>query len=286
MRLPSHMETWATFSIIDHRKPIYRQALALFDRIVVPVPSQPIGNQTEAELEQLRAEVDYLADHQAAQLVEWDSASFQEWRLPFLAEATSANINRDVFHDTRLMVAEKIASTDILAVPVYGGIDQWNNAKTTLMQVEEALTVEIMQRLPVPAGDTPLENLIALRNKPAFRSALDSLLEWKRLQAPAIFLNANRAAAMSAALKDFDKLTKSYAEAMEAEGFKKAGTVGSIFLSAFTGEFFGALKEGALALREMREPCWKNLSGMKCAPGGVIYHFAEALPNISARKQE
>jgi hypothetical protein len=26
------METWATFSVVDHRKPIYRQALALFDR--------------------------------------------------------------------------------------------------------------------------------------------------------------------------------------------------------------------------------------------------------------
>lgn len=26
------METWATFSIVDHRKPIYRQALALFER--------------------------------------------------------------------------------------------------------------------------------------------------------------------------------------------------------------------------------------------------------------
>jgi hypothetical protein len=40
------METWATFSVVDHRKPIYRQALALFDRIVVPLPPTPIGNQT------------------------------------------------------------------------------------------------------------------------------------------------------------------------------------------------------------------------------------------------
>ena len=41
------METWATFSIIDHRKPIYRQALTLFDSIVVPLPLTPIGDQTQ-----------------------------------------------------------------------------------------------------------------------------------------------------------------------------------------------------------------------------------------------
>jgi len=30
-------------------------------------------------------------------------------------------------------------------------------------------------------------------------------------------------------MRDFDKLTKAYAEAMESEGYKKAGSVGSIF---------------------------------------------------------
>jgi hypothetical protein len=33
------MQTWETFSIIDHRRPVYRQALALVDRIVVPIAS-------------------------------------------------------------------------------------------------------------------------------------------------------------------------------------------------------------------------------------------------------
>jgi hypothetical protein len=48
------METLATFSIIDHRKPIYRQALALFDRIVVSLPPKSIGDQTQEELDQPR----------------------------------------------------------------------------------------------------------------------------------------------------------------------------------------------------------------------------------------
>ena len=145
------------------------------------------------------------------------------------------------------------------------------------MQVEEALMLEILQRLPVPDDDTPLENLVRLREKPAFRKTLEDLLEWKRLRIPMIVLEPNRRAAIAAAMSDFDRLTKAYAEAMEAEGFKKGKTVGSIFFSAITGDIFGSIKEGLVAFQETREPCWKKVSEMKCAPGGVVYHFKEVL---------
>ena len=145
------------------------------------------------------------------------------------------------------------------------------------MQVEEALTVEVLQRLPVPDFDTPLEDLVKLRATPAFRRALEDMLEWKRDKAPAIVLSEDKKTAMAAAMRDFDRLTKAYAEAMESEGFKKAGTVGSIFFSLATGEVIGAIKETLVSFRETREPCWKKVSEMKCAPGAVVYHFKDAL---------
>jgi len=271
------METWATFSIIDHRRPIYRQALALFDRIVVPLPAKPIGDQTQEELDQLEAEVEYLKKSNAAEPYEWKSSQFEEWRQPFLAEALAAGFNRDPFLDTRLMLSEQLHSPDVLAIPVYGGQQQFADSRIALMQAEEALTIEIMQRLPVPEYDTPLENLVRLRETPAFRRALDDLLEWKRDKAPAIVLAEDRKDAIVAAMRDFDKLTKAYAEAMESEGYKKAGSVGSIFLSLITGEPIGAVKEALVAFREVREPCWKKVSEMKCAPAGVVYHFQETI---------
>jgi hypothetical protein len=266
------MQTWATFSIIDHRKPIYRQALALFDRIVVPLPPKPIGDQTQAELDQLRAEVDYLKQAEAAEPYQWNSAAFEEWRKPFLAEALAAGFNCEAFLDTRLMLSEQLHSPDVQAIPVYGGYPQFDSRKE-LTQVEEALTIEIMQKLPVPDYDTPLQNLVVLRARPAFRRALDDLLEWKRDKAPAIVLAEHRRSAMAAAMRDFDKLTKAYAEAMESEGYKKAQTVGSIFFAIITGEPLGAIKEALVSFRELREPSWKRVSEMKCAPGGVVYHF-------------
>ena len=64
---------------------------------------------------------------------------------------------------------------------------------------------------------------------------------------------------------------------MEAEGHKKEVTVGSIFFSIVTGEVLGAIKEGFVSYREIREPSWKKVSAMKCPPGGVVYHFSEAM---------
>jgi hypothetical protein len=274
------METWATFSVIDHRKPIYRQALALFDKIVVPLPPEPIGDQTLDELNQLQAEIEFLAEHNAATLFPWDSDAFQQWRQPYLAEAWSAKLNRDIFQDTRLMIAGEIASNDeVQAVPVYGGHDAYSNSQKNLCHPDEALTMEILQRLPVPDFDTPLEDLIHLRGNPAFRTAMGNMLEWKRREVPAIAIEVEekRPSAIAAAMRDFDNLTKKYAQAMEAEGHKRVATVGSIFFSVATGEVIGAIKEGLVTFRELKEPCWKKVSDMKCAPGGVVYHFREAL---------
>jgi hypothetical protein len=290
------METWATFSIIDHRKPLYRQALALFDRIVVPIPPKPIGNQTREELDQLSAEVDALYAAKAAVAYPWDSAEFEQWRIPYMAEALSANMNRDPYLDTRLMLAEQFKNPgehlgsrlqleeqidfqDVEAIPVHGSPESFAELCRTLGGAEQALMFEVMQKLPIPDEDTPLENLIRLRQSPAFRTALDDLLEWKRKEAPAIVLveEKGRKRALEAAMRDFDRLTKAYAEAMESEGYKKAGSVGSIFFALFTGEPLGAIKETLVSFRELREPCWKKLSEMKCAPGAVVYHFQEAI---------
>jgi hypothetical protein len=252
-------ETWATFSITDHRAPIYRQALALFDKIVVPIPKEPIANQTKDELEQLAAEVQYLEDEEAAVLQKWDSELFQEWQQTYLAEALSANLNRDAFQDTRLMLAEQFESEEVEAVPVYGDRTQYSRSKTELMQVEEALTVQITQRLPVPERDTPFAELIRLRREnDAFRTALTEMLEWKRHRAREILAEKDRASAIAAALRDFDNYTKKYADAMHAAGHQKMVVVGSILISAAMLDVPGVIKEGLVSFRELREPSWKK----------------------------
>lgn len=175
------------------------------------------------------------------------------------------------------MLVARSDSAEVQAIPVYGGQSQFLDSSTALRRelghAEEAITVEIMQRLPVPEIDTPLENLVRLRNDPAFRSALDDVLEWKQQKAPGIVLAEDRHSAIAAAMRDFDRLTKAYAAAMESQGYKKAGTVGSIFFALLKHDPVDLIKEAAVSFREIREPCWKKLTEMEFAPGGLVYHF-------------
>jgi phage-related protein len=272
------METWATFSIIDHRAPVYRQALALFDGIVVPIPPHPIGDQTAEELEQLSTEVEYLAQHGAAKAFLWSQRDFAEWRQPFLAEAAAAGLNRDAFQDTRLRVADALKLDGVQAVPVYADEPSYERARDALMAVDQVLTTKIMQRLIVPDDDTALEDLVRLRNdNEAFQQALHDLLEWKQTQVLLIAHAENRGARIEKVMKDFDRLTGQYAKTMQAAGFRRVVNVASIFLSAATGDLIGAVKEGAVGYQESIEPSWKKISEMKCAPGGVVYHFKAAV---------
>jgi hypothetical protein len=205
------METWATFSTTDHRRPIFRQALALFDRIVVPIPASPIGDQTAQELDQLEADVAYLEGYGAARRYPWRSDEFVEWRSALMAAALAQSVSRDPYLDTRLMLREKMAIEGVEAVPVYGDMDSYAAARkeigtVTWGQADHALTIGIAQMLPVPDYDTSLEDLVRLRESAGFQQAMQDLNEWKHLRIPAILLMPDHEAELRSALRDFNKL--------------------------------------------------------------------------------
>ena len=283
-------ECWATFSTIDHRSPMYRRALVLFDRIVVPMPSRPVGDQTEQELEQLAADVAYLERHDAAVGARWDSQEFQSWRRPFMAEAVAGKLNRNIFHDSRLMLMEKAelmkppGVEEVVAVPVYSGAESLQQTLDSLMSVQQALNVEIMHRLPVPADDTPLSDLVGLRRKASFMASMRDLRRWQQRVLPEIDAARSKPAAIRAAMQAFDQAVAKYREAMNDARFKKA-EVGLCVIIAIGTALAGHLTVAALAgatpklfsLRELMRPSWKQVAEKDCAFAGVVYDVQHSL---------
>ncbi|HEX8811903.1 MAG TPA: hypothetical protein VF742_07905 [Terracidiphilus sp.] len=275
------MQTWATFSTTDHRKPIYRQALALFDRIVVPVPSAPIGDQTAEELDQLEAEVEFLEHADAARRYEWDSKEYMAWRSPLMAEALARSVRRDAYMDTRIMLAKKMTTEGVEAVPVYGDMAAFGAVRdemglATWGTVNDTLTVEIARTLPVPDHDTALEDLVRLRESAAFQQAMKDLNEWKYVRIPAILLAPDHEGEIRRAVRDFNEMANKYTEAMKKQERSSLAKVFSIIVSVATADAVGAIKEGATWLNESRTPRWMELAERKYAPGGVVYQFQEA----------
>lgn len=181
-------EHWATFSIYDHRTPLYRQALLLFDRIVVPVPAAPLADLTEAELDALNADVEYLRSNDAAVSFGWDPGSFLSWQASVASEALASTLNRDPLYATRLQLAEQALPLkpkgvdSVVAVPVYRSEMAFGASSEELRNdgLQDVVLLEVvLPRLPVPVSDVPLQSIIDLRGKDSFREATFNLRKWQ-----------------------------------------------------------------------------------------------------------
>jgi hypothetical protein len=285
-------EHWGTFSIFDHRDPVFRRALVLFDRVVIPVPDRPMYDITEEELDSLSADVDYLVEHGAAVRYPWSSAAFQSWQTDVIREALSVT-PRDNLFDSRLLLQQKAVDLkpadigDVVAVPVYGARNGYDaSLKAFAGSPEQLLTLELAQYLTVPDADVPLQALVDLRARPAFRSAMDALRRWEgRVLPEALSEKTDRH--VRAAANDFANMLRRYEEAIaEAQFTKKKACVVSILALgaaasvALTGGAAIAVLSSAapalFALKEADKPCWKKVRDTDFAPAGVIYEANEA----------
>lgn len=285
-------EHWGTFSIFDHRDPVFRRSLVLFDRIVVPVPDRPIYDIDQQELDALSADVEYLVENDAAVRYPWSSADFQDWQKNVIREALSVG-PRDSLFDSRLLLQQKAgefkpkAVQDVIAVPVYGARSGYDASLNEFPgAAEQQLTLELAQHLTVPAADVPLDVLVELRARPSFRAAMASLRKWEARVLPEV-LSESAPRKVQAAASDFAHMLRRYEEAMAEARFSKQRacvvsvlSVGAAVVAAFAGaaplSVLSSAAPGLFALKEADKPCWKRVRDTEFAPAGVIYESNEA----------
>jgi hypothetical protein len=303
-------EFWGTFSIYDHRAPVFRQSLVFFDKIVVPVPEKPVGKLEAGEIDQLSKDVEFLEQRGAAKKFLWDPEEFTEWK----AEAEKAGgqdlgnfaVARRLVNDppylTRLMVSERtnqaIAkllpadASSVTAVPVYGAREKYERSAEELKaDVAQRLTVEVLlPEMPVPGPDTTFDQILSLRDKPAFQASLRALRDWQIKTLGEIVAKSKETkvvdeTTLRRAKAEFERMIERYKEAFNDVRFKKLQTAVTSAI-AFGGVMFalggpvmatlGALVSPLFSIRELMKPCWKDLQDKAFFPAGVVYE-AKAL---------
>lgn len=289
-------EYWGTFSIYDHRTAVYRQALLLFDRIVVPVPTRPVGNLTTKEIDQLASEVDYLTRHGAAKRVDWDPDAFAHWRqaednTAGHAEALARRLVNDPPHQTRLLLKASIDKqvaeacppgvVSVTAVPVYGTREKYDEASAQLKaSVEEKVALEIvMLQLPTPAPSASFDDILRVRERRTFQASLAALRNWQ-LETVRQLLQDPEEANIRRAAAGFAQMIEQYTEELREARYRKVTTavtsalsVGAAFATA-VGPAVGllaAIASPLFSFRSVFRPCWKDLREMDCFPAGVVY---------------
>lgn len=282
-------EQWGTLSIFDHREPLFLRSLVFFDRTLMPVPTQPMYDITAEEIEGLTADAEFLQAHDAAVIHSWDSAVFQEWQHDLVREALTVR-ERDSLYDSRLMLQE-LAPDDVVATPVYGARRGYEEASGKIANVPgDLLTLELTQRLSVPEAGVPLSEIVQLRSRPSFRSALQGLRKWRVSVLPDLMANPTKGAA-EAAGRDLDRMMSRYEEAMAESKMKKgrACVVSVLALgAAVTGSadvmgVFAVAAPAAFAVSDSMKPFWKEVRDKDFAAAGVLYEAQGVLDRFRSR---
>jgi hypothetical protein len=300
-------EYWATFSIYDHRTPLYRQALLLFDRIVVPIPSREFGGLKNPEIERLRSEVQFLEKQGAAKSIEWDPDEFAVWRSQAEkrevghSEALARRLAGDPPYLTRLQLKEKTEERaaklvgekgiSVLAVPVYGSRQNYNAATAQLKDyLREQLTLQVLlKQVPVPAERVAFEDILRLRNRKSFQASLSALRKWQRDTLREL-LEEKSEASIQRAVDDFSNKVTKYEEHLKDAKYEKVTTAVSSMLAvggamtALAGPVLGTLAALAgplFSIKKLLKPCWKDIEEKECFPAGVIYESRA----VAARKK-
>ena len=281
-------EYWGTLSIYDHRDPIFVTSLILFDRIIIPIPDKAIDALTVEEIDQLSADAAFLQSNGAAIIYNFKESEFRNWQDDVIREVLTVK-KSDSLYDTRLMLQTKAEDFkpkdvyEITAIPVYGAREKFTDIYTKINPLpQKNLLLELSQFISVPKDKSSLGDIIDLRQRDTFTSALRALREWQLEKLPKV-VEAGSEKEVLLAKEEFEFMLKRYEEEISKGRFDKKKVVitsllalGALF-SAAAGEVTTAiaLMSGAAPnlfdLKESFSPSWKDLRDTKFEPAGVIY---------------
>src|SRR6266487_6062 len=290
-------EYWATFSIYDHRRnDLYRNSLILFDRVVIPVPTERVGSLEAEEIETLTSEVEYLEREGAAVKFDWDPREFNEWQKKTIdneavdSEALAKVLVKDPPYATRLQLSQGYNNLisnllpqgveSVTAVPVYGTRERYEAVTRELYSAERSIFEIVFSQLPMPTSDTSLEDIVRLRHSHQFQDSLYQLRKWQTEILHDLLQQNNDARVTRAAARDLERWVKQYDEAITEANIKKVqtGVISRLAIGASLATGAGpliaslaAIAPPLISFRELIKPSWKEVSDKECAPAGVIY---------------
>ena len=294
---------WASFSIYDYRTPRFRQALVLFDKVVIPVPDKPVvgsrGEISSEDIDRLSADISFLERNGAAIGLLWNKDEFIAWKDEQSGEALAQLLDRDRELATRLQVQasvqKSLAAKQLITgsgydakpvagatvVPVYAQLKEYERSWR-----EEAASADVFEivaaELPMPDDDEDLERIIDLRDRNTFRAFMPSFRQWQEqvtirlLEAadPVVRRHQIRLATLELrdAIEKFQRAVEDAKFKRLVKGITLPLIVGSAFLGHAEPLATGFLEHGPelFSIRSLVQPWWRPLLEKECALAGVI----------------
>jgi hypothetical protein len=295
-------QMWATFSIYDQQSPsIYKPSILLFDKVVMPVPTKPHGTLTQEQLQEMAADAEFLRQHGAGVVFEWNPAEFDAWQREseehpgVESEALAFALSQaDAPLKTRLQLADAVRKKlskeqqgPVRAIPVYGSPERVTAVAEVATQdfglsPQWTTFAVVMKVMCIPDERASLQDLVSLREKPYFQGALNALREWQEEKAYQLVERPDRMNAERLA-DEFARHLAKYNKAVDDANLEKKWTAVAIMFSV-GGALLGAAAGGPplaavcgtlgplVAGRNLMKPAWAAAEGREFELAGVAYH--------------
>jgi hypothetical protein len=277
---------------------MFIRSLLLFDRIVIPIPNNPIHELTLEELDQLRSDAKYLQDHGAATVFEWQPTAFDDYLKDRMKEALAVGTG-DLLYESRLLLqkhADELKPDGVMevtAVPIYGARERFEEAYREINAIEQQqLMVQLGQLISVPEAGAPLEDIIRLRESKQFETARLAFRNWQFKKLPEEIAYEKSAKMVALAVEDYKRMLTDYEGAMSSGRFSKIkGAVTAILaLASGTSAMLGhtqtaiAFLSGAapniFSLKGFFAPRWKDFKDKSYAPAAVVFSANQTLTDL------
>jgi len=296
---------WGILAPNDHRKPLFRTSLLLFDQLVVP-DSPLISNDLSAqEIDQFCADIDYLSGQGAVQQFHWNQQEFENWCRKSSGSSGDEVLQRWPNCATRYYLQHQCSGlladdrSPVAAFPLYLNPKFFDIISLTPedSRGDGRLILEVIfPNFPTPSEETSLEEILFRRREKSFEASLQKMRSWQLDVLPEL-ADDPRDHAIRMAAKEFEGYVTDYENAVREINVARRNTIVTwAFKVGMSLEpkiptvvkaLLGMWNPRLLSMRKVFTPNWKLLLDKPFAPAGVIHEASQLSlrrPKIDSRQ--
>ena len=292
---------WGILAPNDHRKPLFRSSLLLFDQLLIPDSPSIANDLDSAEIDRLLKDVDYLSGRGVVQQVHWDRKDFEAW-CKKISPSNPEEVLRKwpncaaryyLQHQYSGLLADKEAP--VAAFPVYLNHKFFDiiSAKPQVSSADQRLILEVvLPNFPAPSEGASLDDILWLRESKSFQAALQKMRSWQMDVFPGL-ADDSKGHEIRRAAQEFERYVTEYKSAVHEIGVAKRNTsvVWAFSVGAFLAPKIAPVvmlllriwNPRLVSVKETFTPAWKLLLDKPFAPAGVIHEASQL--NKEARSQ-
>ena len=284
---------WGILAPNDHRKPLFRSSLLLFDQLIIPDSTSIARDLEPQEIDQLETDVAFLCRRGVVQRVHWDQNEFESWCRKISPSNPNEILSKWPNCAARYYMQHKYSGlsvdekSPVAAFPLYLNHRFFDllSPNPQAPSADQRLILEVIfPSFPVVSEKLSLDKILSRRESKSFNVCLQRLRSWQMEVLPDLAEELNERKIEKAATA-FESYVIQYRNAVREIGIarRNTGVAWAFSVSALLAPKIAPMllfllriwNPKLLSAKDAVTPAWKLLLDEPFAPAGVIHQASQ-----------